>query len=81
MSLLNASIYVNKSLFGHIVSLAFQRLDSNNLLLSSTSSALPISTPNSLTSAPTTTPVPDSHHASYASSTVEANTQEGLKVS
>ena len=76
MSLRNASIYVNKSLFGRIVSSTFQRLDSNNLLPSSTSSALPISAPNSLTFVPTTTPVPDSHHAPYASSTVEANIQE-----
>ena len=76
MSLHNAPIYVNKSLFGHIISSTFQRLDSSKLVASFTSSASTISTPNSATSIPITASVLDSHNTSYAPSTVEANTQE-----
>ena len=78
MSLHTASIYVSNLLYGRIVSSTFQRQDSSIPVPATSSSALPVSTPNPPTYVPFNEPVSDSHHTSSVPSSVEADAQESV---
>ena len=79
MSLHTASIYVSNLLYGRIVSSTFQRQDGSIPVPATSSSALPVSTPNPPTYVPFNEPVSDSHHPSSVPSSVEADAQESVE--